>query len=161
MKFRLVIDTSMILHSNLDFSEGGYLMSISVLDEIHDENSRIAVHSAIKNKKIRIKNPRNFYVKKVIEKAKETGDLENLSIADIDVIALGIENNIPIITDDYAIQNVAKKLGLKFETFVQEGIKRRIYWKKVCEGCGREYAMNIKICKVCGSMLKKVAKPLE
>ncbi len=158
MKFQSVLDASAILHSNLDFSEGGYLMPISILDEIHDETKRILVNSAIKRGGIRIKNPGKIYLDRVIEKAEETGDLENLSNADIDVIALAIENNCSIITDDYAIQNLAKKSGLKFETVVQEGIRRGISWKNVCEGCKREYPMNLRACGVCGSILKKVPK---
>lgn len=157
----LVLDASAILHSNLDFSGGGYLMPGSILNEIHDETARIAVNSAIIAGKIRIKNPQKSFVRGVMEKAEETGDLENLSDEDIDVIALAIENNSSIITDDYSIQNVAKELGLKFEAIAQRGIKKRILWRKVCEGCGREYPMNLKICDVCGSMLKKVAKPAE
>lgn len=161
MKFRYVLDASAILHSTLDFSKGGYLMPKSILDEIHDETARILIHSAIKSGGITIKNPAVSSIKKVIEKAKETGDFENLSSADIDVIALAIENNCPVITDDYAIQNVAERFGLKFETVVQEGIKKGISWKRICGGCKREYEMNSRICRICGSVLKKVPKAPE
>ncbi len=161
MKFKSVIDTSAILHSNLDFSNGRYLLPNSVLDEIHDETVRAVVHSAIKSGGITIKNPDISSIKKVIEKAKETGDIESLSPADIDVIALAVENNLDILTDDYGIQNVATGLGLKFETIVQEGIRKRVSWKKICEGCKREYEMNSRICRICGSVLKKVPKAPE
>lgn len=161
MKFKSVVDTSAILHSNLDFSKGRYLLPNSVLDEIHDETVRAVVHSAIKSGGITIKNPDISSIKKVVEKSKETGDFENLSNADIDVIALAIENNCPVITDDYAIQNVAERFGLKFETIVQEGIRKRVSWKRICEGCKREYEMNSGICGICGSALKKVPKAPE
>lgn len=161
MKFQSVIDTSAILHSNLDFSKGRHLIPNSVLDEIHDETARIAIHSAINAKKIKVKNPRKSFIKKVVEKAKETGDFEDISPADIEVIALAVENNLPIVTDDYAIQNVAKEFGVKFETVVQEGIRKGVSWKKVCEGCKREYEMSLRICRICGSILKKVANAPE
>ena len=48
----------------------------------------------------------------VQKQAKETGDFDVLSRVDIDIIALGYQCKGTIITDDFAIQNIALALNL-------------------------------------------------
>lgn len=158
-----ILDASYILHSNLDFSSGKYLITNSVLEEIIAENARISIENAIKRGIIKIKEPKKEFIDSVIDEAKKTGDLEYLSNADIEILALALETKYKILTDDYAIQNVASSLGLTYEKFLQRGIKKRLRWIKICEGCKRKYSHNSaeKFCSFCGSLLKKVSIALK
>jgi len=149
-----VLDTSGILRSGLDFSDSDYLITNGILDEIREENAKIAVDSAIEKGLIEIKEPGGDSIDRVKETAKGSGDLEKLSDNDISVLALALETNAGIISDDYNIQNLARILGLKYERTVHAGIRRRVKWRKVCEGCGKEGEGET--CEVCGSRLKRV-----
>lgn len=155
MEFK-VIDASVLLHSNLDFSKQIYLAPNSVILEIIDERAKILVDAAIKNKRLKIVDPGETALRKTVSKAVETGDIQSLSKTDLDVIALALEKNAVIASDDYAIQNTARQLGLKTEATMQDGIKKAVKWIKLCEGCGRRYETSKRgLCQVCGSKLRK------
>ena len=47
--------------------------------------------------------------------AAKTGDLPRLSPVDLDVIAIAINSNETLYTDDYSMQNVCRFLGLDFQ----------------------------------------------
>ena len=49
---------------------------------------------------------------KVTEAAKKSGDLGRLSPVDMTVLALAIDVNGTVLTDDYSIQNVARIMGI-------------------------------------------------
>ena len=158
-----VIDTSGILHSNMNFSGGTtgayesswtYCITSSVLNEVGSEDARLAVTAAIREGRIKVMEPEKSMIKRVIAVATKTGDIESLSPTDIDVIALALEKNRVIVSDDYAIQNVANFLNLKYESTVHEGIRERFTWMWVCEGCSRKYIKG-GTCPVCGSVIRK------
>jgi len=152
-----VLDTSGILRSDLDFSKDRYVVTNSVLSELLDEPARIAIEAALKSGNIILIEPREDFLKKVKETAVKTGDISEMSSTDLDILAVALEKNLAIISDDYKIQNVASALGLGFETTTHEGIKHKLKWFKICEGCGRKYSMESDLCEVCGSRLKKRA----
>lgn len=160
-----ILDSSYILHSNLDFSDGTYGITNSVLGEIRDDKANLTVNIAIRNGDIKIIDPSLKSRKKVKEIAKKTGDLERLSQADIDIIALTLEGkNSILLTDDYGVQNVASALKLKYQKLQQRGIRERFIWIKICEGCGKKYENKEegKICRVCGSALRrKISKFIQ
>ncbi|ODS40178.1 MAG: hypothetical protein A7315_09325 [Candidatus Altiarchaeales archaeon WOR_SM1_79] len=156
-----VLDTSAILHSALDFPDSEdvkYLITNSVLREIRDENIKAVVRAAVRDKRIRVEGPGKEAIKKVLEKAKDTGDIQSLSGTDADVIALALEKNGTLVSDDYAIQNVATALGINYERIAQEGIKKKLTWIYVCAGCGRKYPVMKRRCDVCGLGLRKVVE---
>lgn len=151
-----VLDTSGILHSDMNFSDGGYFVTNSVLQELRDENARLAVDEGIRNAYITVRDPGRESMAKVRETAKETGDIQRLSQADMEVIALALEYKADIVSDDYCIQNVAKALKLRYHTITQDGIKEQYRWGKICPSCGLKYVMEYDVCKVCGSKLRRV-----
>jgi len=152
-----VLDTSGILRSDLDFSRNKYIITNSVLSELLDESARVAVEAALKSKSIILAEPREDFLKKVKEAAVKTGDISEMSSTDLDILAVALERNLVVISDDYRVQNVASALGIEFETTIHEGIKHKLKWFKVCEGCGRKYPMESDLCEICGSRLKKRA----
>ncbi len=155
-----ILDSSYILHSDLDFSSGKFVVTNSILSEIKEENALMSVEIALKKGTIKVEEPKRIFIEKVKEQAKKTGDFSYLSDTDLDILALALEKNYEILTDDYGIQNVASSLKIKFRPLAQRKITKNLHWKKVCEGCGREYEKG-ETCSVCGSSLKKVAKSFE
>jgi len=104
-----------------------------------------------------IKPPANAI--KIVKKfAEKTGDIASLSDVDIEVLALALHLRAMLLTDDYAMQNVAAEMGIKYRGIEQEGIKEKLYWKYRCKACGRYYDEYMETCPVCGGKLKRVRK---
>lgn len=61
----------------------------------------------------------------MLETAQKSGDLPVLSHADIEAIALALPKSATLVTDDYAMQNVAEYLGIKWLSVHHRGIRER------------------------------------
>lgn len=107
----------------------------------------------------RVEMPEDSFREKVMQTAKKTRDCEELSSTDIDILAKALEykGNSVLLTDDYAVQNVAKVLGLEVKPVAQKKIKDVLVWQKQCTGCRKKFDSG-DICPVCGSPLKKRRK---
>jgi len=155
-----VLDTSAIIRCDMDFSDGGYITTGSVLSEILDDGLREIIDIAIGKKHIKVHIPSEKSLETVRAAAKATGDLGVLSPADFDVLAAALELKATILSDDYAIQNVAAELKVPFERTSEAGIRERISWCRVCFGCGKQYPPGFAgPCSVCGQ--KTMRKPRE
>ncbi|VVB54154.1 Endoribonuclease Nob1 [uncultured archaeon] len=155
MKPIRVLDASAILRSTLDFSGGNYLMPHSVAQEVREGNEALALNAAIEAGAVKIEEPTKDALKTVEEAAKSSGDLGALSRPDLDVLAVAFKNKAAIVSDDYAVQNVARRLKLNVEASFHKGIREEITWVFVCGGCGKESKEGIKECAVCGSQIKR------
>ena len=87
----------------------------------------------------------------VNKEAKETGDYDVLSKVDMDILALGYECKGTIITDDFAIQNVALALDVKFLSCSGKIISERRAWRYKCTACSHKEKVKLKNCSVCGN----------
>ena len=85
------------------------------------------------------------------KEAKETGDYDVLSKVDMDILALGYECKGTIITDDFAIQNVALALELKFLSCSGKVISEKRAWRYKCTACNHKEKVKLKNCSVCGN----------
>ncbi len=108
----------------------------------------------LKTGRIIIMDPITLYKNKVIKKAKETGDINSLSDGDVSVVSLCIYVNGELITDDFSIINVSKKLGIATKPIMTSGIRREVKWVYYCPGCNNHCYLN-KLCMICGNMPKK------
>jgi len=98
-----------------------------------------------------------------VESARRTGDLPSLSLADISIIALAMEHQAVVITDDFAIQNVLSSAGIRFEPAGELGARtiseKRTYTGR-CRGCGRYFGTDLvgDDCPICGSPIGKARR---
>ena len=86
--------------------------------------------------------------------AKKTGDIHSLSEQDISCIALSLELDAELISDDFAVSNVSNALGLKTIPLMTNGIKVIGKWIFYCPACKKDFS-NEKNCLLCGNKLKK------
>lgn len=86
--------------------------------------------------------------------AEEVG--EDLSRTDIRVIALALEREAVLVSDDYGVQNVASVLEVEYTGFLKDEITETITWQYKCEECGEIVEREKTACPVCGGELKKV-----
>ncbi len=137
--------------------EGIIITVPSVLDEVRDARSRTIME--IMN--VKIEPPLQSFIREVTSKARETKDSEELSRTDLDLLAKALEysrnENIILVTDDYAIQNTAIQLGINVIPAGQKKIKDILHWEKFCMGCKRRFPAGDN-CPVCGTPLKKMRK---
>jgi UPF0271 protein len=130
----------------------------SVINELKSSEAAMRFDLARENG-ARVEMPENSFREKVLQVANETKDCEELSSTDIDILAKALEykGNSVLLTDDYAVQNVAKVLGLEVKPVAQKKIKDVLVWQKQCTGCRRKFDSG-DVCPVCGSPLKKRRK---
>jgi UPF0271 protein len=135
-------------------SEDCYTTSL-VYDEIqHIKKNHDALGILLETNRLKIREPDGQSTQAAIKAAKNTGDFPQLSKQDISIIALGIETKGQIITDDFAISNVAKNIGLNIVPIMTKGIKDVGKWIHYCPGCKASY-QNGKECSICGTALKR------
>ena len=99
--------------------------------------------------------PEGDTVERIERAAAETGDLATLSETDVRLVAAAFELDSHLVTDDYAMQNVAEKLDVGVDVIAQDGIDERRDWKFQCQGCGRVFEENHDRCEICGSGLER------
>ncbi|MCD6140873.1 MAG: hypothetical protein J7J05_08145 [Thermococcus sp.] len=130
-----------------------------VIGEVKDPESRLLLESLISAGKVKVMVPSKDSIEKIKEKALETGELGELSDADIEILALAYELKGELFTDDYNLQNIATLLGLKFRT-LKKGIKKVIKWRYVCVGCGKKFETQPPddVCPDCGSKVRLLPK---
>ena len=105
-----VLDSSVFIYY-LRISDTIYTVP-EVIHELKSENAKIILNILI-GEGLRIESPNSEAVKVVMEKSKSTGDYAKLSNTDIQLLAKALELNAILVTDDYAIQNVAAHLAIE------------------------------------------------
>ena len=99
--------------------------------------------------------------RETVEQASaRVGEKGFLSQADRDVVALALdlkqEGFEPVIvSDDYAVQNLAEHLLLRYGSLANFGIVHRFQWIMYCPACHRRYRHPGKKCRVCGTELRR------
>ena len=158
------MDTSAFLAGFDPFSVGEEQVTVSNVEEEIRTNSIpwVRFKAATENAKIVVKRPSEDSLKQVEACAIQVGDSFFLSETDKQVLALALELKTTtcdpqIVTDDYSIQNVAKRLGIEFTSLATLGIRRVLEWIRYCPACHREYAANCASteCAICGTNLKR------
>jgi UPF0271 protein len=135
-------------------TETGYTTSL-VFEEIkHIKKNHGALDVLIDTNRLRIQDPDDNSVKIVSEAAKKTGDYQKLSEADISAVALCYQLKGRLITDDFAITNLAKNLNLDVRSVMTKGIRTVGKWNYYCSACKKEF-LAITTCPICGNKLNK------
>jgi len=136
-------------------SSDDYYTTSLAYDEIrHIKKDHDVLGTLLETNRLKIREPDKESTETAIKAAKDTGDFPQLSKQDISIIALCIEMNGEIISDDFAISNVAKNLGLKISPIMTQGIKDVGKWVHYCPGCRTNHT-NKKECPICGTPLKR------
>jgi UPF0271 protein len=127
-----------------------------VLDEAKDLCSKLELETAVDAGKISVLEPSKSALAEVRKKVGQTGD--RVSVTDVKLLALSLDilraGDMPkLVTDDYAIQNLASIFKIPFRRVVMPGITEIFTWQMICPACGRTYTASFTKCEVCGSEL--------
>ena len=124
-----------------------------VREELEDES--VYRFDAMEGAGMHIHIPAEGNVEKVRRAATETGDADELSETDVRLLAASFELDGTLVTDDYAMQNVADRLDVPVEFIARGGIDEAREWRFQCRGCGREFDDDHDRCPICGSDLSR------
>ena len=154
MDFR-ILDAS-AFYAGVPFRSSNIWYTTSdIFDEIkHIKKNHDALGTLLETNRLKIREPDQKAIETAIQAAKKTGDYPQLSKQDISIIALCIENSGEIVTDDFAISNVAKNLELKISPIMTRGIKDVGTWVHYCPGCRTNHPNGVE-CPICATPLKR------
>ena len=154
MAFRVLDSTAFYAGIPFSSNEPNYTTSLVYNEIEHIKKDHDAIQILIETKRLMIRDPEHQFVITANNTAKKSGDIPNLSDEDISTIALSLQLNAELVTDDFAISNVAKNLGIKVIPVMTNGIKNVITWKYYCPGCKTNFS-KITECPRCGNRLKR------
>lgn len=127
----------------------------SVVEELGDFHAKCRFE-VLAATGLRVREPREEDRVRVEAAALATGDTGVLSGTDRDILALALELSAVLVTDDFAVQNVAHRLGIETRS-IRKRPARAIRWRYRCSGCGR-YWREPGDCPVCGAAIKRKLK---
>ena len=154
MVFRVLDSTAFYAGIPFSSNEPSYTTSLVYNEIEHIKKDHSAIQILIETKRLMICDPEHQFVITANNTAKKSGDIPNLSDEDISIIALSLQLKAELVTDDFAISNVAKNLCIKVIPVMTNGIKNVITWKYYCPGCKTNFS-KITECPRCGNRLKR------
>ena len=146
-----VLDSSAFIH---EYHTSDEMASVPAVEEELEGESAFRF-DAMEGAGMHIHIPADNTVETIERAAVETGDGEELSDTDVRLIAAAFELDGTLVTDDYAMQNVAEHLGVVVEAIARDGITEQRDWRFQCQGCGREFDEHRDRCPICGSDLSR------
>jgi UPF0271 protein len=160
----LVLDTSaLVMGLNPSALDSPSFSAPSVMAElIPDTLSYTRFATSRDSGHLSVRTPSSRSVKAVEDASSKVGDVGLLSRADIEVLALALDleesgRSPTIVSDDYAIQNVAETLGVEHASLATFGITKKFNWIYYCPACFRRYTPKdaARACRVCGTRLRR------
>ncbi len=155
--FRYALDAG-AFYTGLVFLSSAYqyLTTQAVFDEVkHIKKSHGAIEALLESNTLQIINSDRKNIDQVVAAARTTGDYQKLSEADISIIALALQLEIVLVTNDYAVANVASTLRIPVKSVATKGIIHTRRWIAYCSACGKAFGPNAKECRLCGNKLKR------
>ena len=156
MAFRVLDSSAFYAGIPFSSSEPSYITPLVHNEIEHIKKNHDAIQILIETKRLIVNEPENQFVNAANNAAKKSGDFSNLSDEDMSTIALSLQLGAELVTDDFAISNVAKNLNIKVIPVMTTGIKNVVIWKYYCPGCKTNFSKEIE-CPRCGNKLKRKA----
>ncbi|KSW11513.1 DNA-binding protein [Pyrodictium occultum] len=166
MEKAYVLDTTAFIARWPLYAPGsGRLYTTSlVVEEVRDSWSREGLELALGLGRVEVRDPRPAALRRVLREAARAGLHSSLSRTDTSVAALALElaeEGLPVVvvTDDYAVQNLAAILGLEYMPLRTRGIERVEDYIVACPACGYvSRRPGERVCPVCGTPLRRVRR---
>ena len=161
MEVYYVLDASAFINGFKIVSDNNFTVP-EITAEIKDFESRLMLDMALDEGKLIVQDVDFECISRVDDIISDSGDILRLSLPDKKLISLAYMltkegKKVKVVSDDYTIQNTLKIIGIPYSGIITEGIKEIYNWKKVCEGCKKEYSEDYPFedCEICGSKIFK------
>jgi len=139
----LVLDANTLIHGKGNLPNGEYVTTPEVAEEIKSDKSK----NIYENKDIKIHSASQDAIEKVQVKSTEINS--PTSMEDESIVALALERDSTVVSDDKAVQNLALLLEVDFQSFMEDRVDESRKWETKCMDCGSEVSGGK--CGVCGS----------
>lgn len=151
-----ILDTSLLLGGKEPPQDGRWATTPEAAAEVTPGGRDAARFERWRSNGLEIRSARQESQDRVDETAIRAGTLTRLSVADQSLIALALDMDAVLVTDDYTMLDVASRLDVQTRTVNQDGIEGHVDWKPRCTGCGRWFDEPQKKdeCPICGSPVK-------
>ena len=159
---KYIADSAVFIMGNCPIAAADMITVPHIEDEMRSEDAALRYDLSVAEG-LRVEAVEEVFAAAVKAQASQTRDIEKLSPADIGILAKALEyhekigDDAVLITDDFAVQNIAARLGIAVMPVAQRVIKDQIIWQKQCIGCFRHFKDGDD-CPVCGSLLRKKMK---
>ncbi len=132
-----------------------------------DEVRGRGIGAQLIHSRVQVTEPSKESIQRVKEASSKTGDKKSLSEADTSILAVTLDlvqskrgEDVILVTDDFAVRNVAEVIGISLSETAIRGEWKRITWVTYCKGCGKEYLDTKRsVCGVCGTKLSRKPRP--
>jgi UPF0271 protein len=143
--------------------EGQDLFTVpEVVEEVREgQISAIRMEAAISSRRLKKRRPSRRAIEAVGDAVRALGEGPALSDTDLALLALSLDlrmegRDVAMMSDDYAIQNVAVRLKIPFIAVSSSGIAQAFTWSLFCTACRRFYPPSRRTtCPHCGSTLRR------
>ena len=160
-----ILDTGALLSQWTLKNPGfAFMTTQSVVNEIQNRPSMSRVQNLLSMDRLRIESPSADSLEITEQKARETGDYNVLSQADLELVSLALlqkqlGHDVSVVSSDLALLNTAAALGLGTLDLLGR-MKEKITWVLKCPGCGNEESEGIsnQECPVCGTEMRRKPK---
>lgn len=159
---KYIADSAVFIMGNCSIAAADMITIPHIEDEMKSEDALLR-YDLSKAEGLRVEAVSDSFVTLIQEQAIQTRDIEKLSKTDIFILAKALEyqqkmgDDAVLITDDFAVQNIAARLKIVVMPVAQRTIQNQIIWQKQCIGCFRHFKDGEE-CPVCGSPLRKKMK---
>lgn len=140
---RAVLDANVFIRGKASLGFDELYTVPEVADELESSGSKMN----FKVKDVEIRSPSKESLERVESKSSKVGAAT--SEADEMLLALAMDLDAVLVTDDMDLQNLALHLDADFESYMGDEVDRKLSWKRVCENCGAETDSGS--CPRCGS----------
>ena len=157
----LVLDTSAFIMGFNPTKTGEAYTVPSVEDELSKGTvTQLRFHVNKEKGKVILRYPTPRSLESVEAASTKAGEKGRVSQADREVVALAMDlkqdgEDPVIVSDDYAVQNMAEHLHLSYRSLANFGITHKFSWVMYCPACHRRWVGQDKTCRVCGTELKR------
>lgn len=158
MKKALVLDSHAL--TGAAPSGGICYTTPQILAEVKSSIDRAIVEARRESGELSVVEPDSAFLEEAEALAVATGDLSVLSRADLSLLALALQmdGEALLLTDDFALQNIALHRNIRVQTIRGRRIEDVIVWMRLCPVCGsRSEDPEVRTCVECGASLTRKA----
>jgi endoribonuclease Nob1 len=162
----LILDTTAFImgYEATNISDVQFSVPMVAKELTEDSTPWLRFKIAQEKHALQVRSPEKKHLEEAKKIAGKMGEVRHLSDADMEILSLSLELKNEkmepiIVSDDYAIQNIAEKIGIGYISLSTIGIRYQMEWRLYCPACHKRYpsSSTLTICRVCGSPLKKRA----
>jgi rRNA maturation endonuclease Nob1 len=139
----LVLDANVLMRGRGNLPRGEYITTPEVAEELKSQHSQ----NIYNNKDITIQAVGEDALQKVQKKSEEINS--PTSKPDNSIVALALERDSTVLSDDKGVQNLCLWLDIEFQSYMRDEADKCMKWETVCVDCGSN--VSGEKCSVCGS----------